>query len=936
MSRAFLNSLVFSVLAALCALVSASAMPPPDPDGLTRVRLECGLELWVHPVRATEDGSGEVCLSLVIRSGAIDEGDEQEGAAFVAKQAAGIDRPGIGPALGSRLRSGFAEDELAFTPGGRTHSAISHGLVEFRLVIDASDEDAWSGALAHARALVGGWRPSDAAFTRAVQMTGEREPPDSPMARARVAVVGALFEGHPIGERPLLPDRRTLAAVTPEAVRAYVRQRYVPSGSVLIVSGDIRPAQAIAVVRKEFEGLEARSGVSGPAALDVSALAGHASGHVIEGYPDAELSLIAFGGREDPDAYSPLDRLLLDRIAISLVSDRLHAEIAAGEPDLLSADPHAVNWLRGSRLMEVSVRCRPAGMRNAALLMGEAIAGIRAGGWTQEEFHRARASLLEHLKGEAVRFAELPAIDVLSWLVSAAMHGEQWTDPRAVYDHAVRLLATTTDERIAARAEAICRPDRLNVVAVAPEHLEGIAAVLRPMVVRTASATPRRKLAGIDAFPIREPAGELAEIAHDPATDVWSAVFGNGVVLRVRSMASPPAAPPFDPYARTEQDDRSRPDDTAGVTLRIAFCDGLVGEDASRVGWSRLAAAAWAYPSVSIGDAPAVRSWMRQRGIVYRAFESEQRFVLEVNAPPGGASDAMALATALIADPGVDPRFVDRARPDALWRTPALDQLGALIVGVDDPRSGPHQEGPVDPGAAGERLASITAAPIEASIVGVLDPEAVLTDAMASLGTLAPRARPRRPDAAWEPLDRSDRDARVTGHPAEYVRGVVFGDMRDLASVRPMVVASRVLDARIRSGAESLEGEARAWLWLGEGIPDRVTLVVRIAGDRALIESAPRMVDEAIESLVSGDLDQSILKEIDRARGGIDRAWERRSFWAARLSTLSWNGLDIGTLSGLPAAYGALTPERVRGVLSQSIGSGAHKRVTVIPETDAE
>ncbi len=939
--------LLCSVLWAAIAVQSPGAQPgpPADPSGLTRERLACGLEVWVSPPEGApgvgrEGGSGEVYLSLVVRSGAIDERDTERGAAFIAKQAAGIERPGIDPSMADRFRSGFSPGDPAFTPEGRGHSAISHALVEFRLVFDAADTEAMGSALSHARALLDGWSPADAAIERAVGMVAGRAPPDSADARARVAVARSLFAGHPIGDRPLLPDADAIESLTPGSVRGYIGRSYVPSDSVLIVVGDVDPGEVLDRAQRAFAGVGDRPGRGGVPALDVSDLTGRVSAHVIEGYPGAELSLIAFSGRGQNGSLTALDRKLIDGVAAGLVGDRLLREIGGVEPDLLSIDTYAVGWLRGSHLTEVSVRTAPPGAANAARTVGSALARMHRDGWTETEIQAARAQLLEALRTDADLDAPPGPVGRLASLVAAVMHDEDWVPRASVLKHAERLLAATTDGTFTERALELFDPDRFNLVMLTPEPADGVGEALGQTVRRLARGGPPPARAGhiTGGLPDGGGVGSINQIAHDPATDVWTATLGNGVVARVKALEDRPGAGRFDPYRRPIAG-RDESAEDAGVTVRVALGAGLVIEDERTLGRTRDAAAAWSYPSMpgSGLGAPSIRAWMRDRGLALRVFESEHRLVLEVNGPPGSARDAIDLAAALIDDPGVDARFVDRAVIENAWSTPALDRLGALVVGERDPRAAsPPDTVRIDAGAADAWLRRLAAAPIEASVVGSFDPESVVSHLPGSLGTLDARAFPERPDGVWGGLPGSERRVTIQGESGEYVHAVTFADMAELGTVRPMVVASRAIDAEIRSRAEEQGVEGRAWLWLGEGIPDRVTLVIRIEGDADAVRSAPGWVDDTIAAFMDGRTEEAAIgKQIERAQREVDRAWERRAFWAARLSTLSWSGLEIDSLSGLRPAYAAITPALVRETLARCIGAGVHKRVTVLPDADA-
>jgi len=953
------NSLLFSVLIAVfagaCCTPSALGAqadsplaavpvppPPPDANGLTRDVLDCGLEVWVHPAGPTRDGTGDVYMGLVIRAGAIDEGNDQRGGAFIAKLASGLERPGLEPGDASRFRTGYRDEGPAFDEEGRGHSAVSHGFVEFRLVFDRSDARAWDAGLSHARALIEDWQPSDEALLEARRMVMERPEPEDADTRARMAVTRALFAGEPLAERPLRPEGEVLARTTPDAVRRYIRERYVPGSAVLVIAGDIEPDEALGLARCAFDGVQPRAVPERGPGINPSAVVGRVSVHRVEGYRSTDVSLIAMGedARDDKNGVHPIDRDILDRLGALLVGERLRAAAARAEPDLISVEAYAVGWIRGSQIAEVSVRAEPTGAPGAARAAATELARVRRDAWTRQEHQAARARLLDELKGEAARWETASIQSVLRALYGAAISERAWVPPRDALSHAVRLLASTTDRDVAKRARSLFEPARLNAVVVSATERDGLDEALGREMIRLAGAQPPPG-APLDVAPavlaMGDTPGTVDEIAHHPSGDVWSAVLGNGVVVRVRPLPDDPDAPRFEPY-NLYAPELEYGQEASGVTVRTALCDGMVREDADSLGRSREAAGAWVYARLKNADAPALRAWMRQRSLTFRAIESEHRVVLEVNGPPGSARDALELAASLINDPGVDARFVGRVEVESDWNTQGLEALGAMLLSQGDPRARPAPVGEgIDADRANEWLRRLARAPIEASIVGDFDPESVVGYAADTLGTLAPRARPDRPLDAWDDLPRDERRLTIEsdrGKGGEWVQGIVFADMPDLRKVRPMVVAGRVLDAELRrlSAERSPDAQARAWIWLGEGIPGRVTLVTRVTGDASAIDGAGTLVDGAIEAVIGGGVtDEAIQAQLDRTRENVERAWERRSFWAMRLSTLSWNGLGVDAIARLPEDYDAITPAMVRETLAGCVGAGVHKCVAVVP-----
>jgi len=78
---------------------------------------------------------------------------------------------------------------------------------------------------------------------------------DEPDSVASENLSRALFPGNALG-LPIAGSPKTLLAMTPERLRAYIRRAYVPSATTVVVSGRFDPARAEDLVCSAFGGLK--------------------------------------------------------------------------------------------------------------------------------------------------------------------------------------------------------------------------------------------------------------------------------------------------------------------------------------------------------------------------------------------------------------------------------------------------------------------------------------------------------------------------------------------------------------------------------------------------------------------------------------------------------------------------------------------------------
>ncbi len=913
----------------LLFILPAHAAPPPpaDPRGLTTLTLDNALQLWVHPTPPPSPEINEVGLWLVIHSGVLAESNDQTGAAYLAKRAAGLGTPSVSGEALDRIGTRFGRPARAAPASSGAHALLSHEAVVYMLVVDAADTDAWSAALAHYADLLDGWSPDAAALTHARALAAERTGKLSPDEQARRRFLPEIFAGQPLGAHDLIPTPDRLDPTADARVRAFIRDHYRPSNATLIIAGPVDPSDAISRVRRTLERVPDAGPAPAPVPGIVRPVGGRVSAHAVPGYDPAEAALLTLTPRADAPAHDPATAAVLDSLAAELVGARVRQAAPLADAGVVSVDTAVKEWLDAARIAEISVRVEPPGLTRAGEGVAEELARIRRDGFTDAQLRAARAEVLARLERDAADWAAAGPQTVLEHLADAArLHGRGpghgWISPTDRLSAAVRVLASTTNDAVLAHARAVFDPAAFACILISSDALApptpeearrilAVAASARP----APRAEPPRSL-----LPDARPA-EVVELSHDPAADTWTATLANGVVVRARRMTGAPTA------------------------VRVTLADGVARETAATLGRTRDATAAWRYPCTDAADAGQVRAWGLARGLSFRPAITDNMLTAEIDADaPGesGAADALALAAALIRAHRADHTYTDRVRPEQPDPGPAVRRLGQLLLDPADPRGlRPSVPERVDPAAADAWLAILAQAPIEAAVVGDLPPEIAIELAAATLGTLPARPSPTHPSAhAWSALPRHEVVERLNDPAAsETALGIVFADARELDFVRPMMIAAAAVQAELASMADAGElggpphpPRPRAWVWLGDGIPDRVTLVVRCQ-DAADPDAARHAIDEAIQRVIDGRSDPAVLTaEIDRARKLVERAHAQPAFWADRLSRLNVHALGPDSLAAMPAAYASITPESVRAALAAAVERGVHKRVIVIKE----
>ena len=133
----------------------------------------------------------------------------------------------------------------------------------------------------------------DMAFHAAIdpeELKSEKEVVIAELKRGKDNPRSVLFEqaqsgalkGTPYGH-PIIGYEETIRAITPEDIRAYIRELYQPGNMLLVVAGDVESGAALAEAEKVFGGCRNTSTLASVQALDASRLGHGASVSVSQG-----------------------------------------------------------------------------------------------------------------------------------------------------------------------------------------------------------------------------------------------------------------------------------------------------------------------------------------------------------------------------------------------------------------------------------------------------------------------------------------------------------------------------------------------------------------------------------------------------------------------------------------------------------------------------
>ena len=231
------------------ALAQAAAPVSPVPAAVSsaaqQFTLKNGMQLIVQP-----DRRAPTAVHMVwVRVGAMDEVDGTSGVAHALEHMMFKGSKRLRPGEFSRRVAALGGQENAFTSWDYTgyYQQIPASRLQEVMQLEAD-------RFAHNQ-----W--PDAEFTKEIEVIKEERrmrTEDNPRALLMEQLYAASYVAFPY-HRPIIGWMGDLDALTPDDVRAFHRQWYVPGNAVVVVAGDVDAAQVRAWAEKTYGSIAARA-----------------------------------------------------------------------------------------------------------------------------------------------------------------------------------------------------------------------------------------------------------------------------------------------------------------------------------------------------------------------------------------------------------------------------------------------------------------------------------------------------------------------------------------------------------------------------------------------------------------------------------------------------------------------------------------------------
>lgn len=941
---------------ALCLAPLAQAgdprvLPVYDPaapltaDGAVERRtLANGLEVVVAP---HANPPGQVAIRVLVGAGSLSEEPDQVGAAYLAPRL-----------LFARARSTPTGERLATNPGAfeppagassPTGNSGEHAWLA--LTAPASNAADLAEALRFVAEFLSAGEFDETLVARfRPQVQDEARRTETKADRIRRVALPALTPNSLLTERVPFPAIEDLCETDSVAVARFIRSRYAPMNTTVVVVGDAEPATVFALASRELANLPSAPIEPAPRLTITPRPRAEA---VVTADPEApcliaELIVTTPATGPARTAQDARGALAVD-LARAALERRLTAALDEPETPLKEVNAWAGD-VGGPMFIGVATATGDtARWRSVASTVADSMRSLAQRGVSESELDAVRRAHLAKLEDAARTAADATSAERALQIVRAEATGAVYQSPAQRCDTARRLLPFVTAEEVSRAAAERFDPSVGTLLLVFPTDAPtpSVSEARRAMEPARTSEKPAGALVTIaraeaapevnEHTPAAAPqgAGSIAEISVNPDAGITSAWLSNGVRVHYRET----------------------PDAGGQIAFAISLIGGRDQEDLSTRGLTLSTQALWGTPATPTIPAADMRERMDAIPLRLLSLIETDRVLIEFAVPGEHAQDALELVAKILEAPRVDAQALERwkwgqLRRDELNAKGAIGVLGAALERAvfppDDPRIGalsPTEVQAITLRASQAWAEHLCGGPIEIGVAGDLRAALALETIASTLGRLTPRPRPVPtpfPDDAPRLLQPVG-DPSVTveygrpNDPAGVLVSIAGADDKDPVAMAHMAMQAQILLNAITQRA-TVERALAQRIFVshspGTGLPGSGLLTIRGLTEPGLADLLLREIDLQIDRVAS---DGVTVGELAEARASalaeIDRAMTNPRYWAREYSDRTFRDRPFGESQRVRQAIEAATAADLGATLSRFDALGERVRIKAMPIT---
>lgn len=765
---------------------------------------------------------------------------------------------------------------------------------------------------------------------------GEQRERDSAAFRAAIADLQDAFEGTRVAVRIPIGVQEVRAAFTADVVRAFWRRWYRPENLTLVVVGDLGALDPAPAIRDLFGDLPVPE--APPAEEPARGTPPQRDDAFAFFHPELPVVTLA-AARTRPWEDEPFTRaevvedLPLD-YARRMVNLRLRELARKEDAPFLQAGLSPSGGLRVAEGTELSVVARPERWQEALAVGEQELRRALQHGFRPQELDEVRKEALRALDEAVEREATRPSASWVREILGAAE--ERLVPTTAATDRELlrpAIEALTPEAcRDALRAEWGRGHLRLSAVGGLDLGADGPARLLAAWEDsgRVEVAPPPELADRAFAYASRaEDAGEVAARSVAEDLGLTQVAFANGVRLNVKAT-----------------DFRERQ-----VLVLARVGQGLLTLPPERFPVAWMAGQAFDQFALGQHDPDELRRLTAGRQVGATFSVGENAFVLRGSTTPDDLLLQLDLMRATLVDPGWREEALAEVRRGLppIFEQLAHDPSGPLQLSFlrrlhsGDPRFALPPREALEAVTLDEIRAwlapLLAGSPIELTVVGDVDVEAVVAAAARTFGALPPRAQPADHAERLQVALASGLHDEATIE-TELDKSLLFlvqplTDGRDAAVRRRLNLLGRVVDDRLRVLVREREGLAYspgAAVNASDVYPGVGYLLMNVFADPARVADARKACLSIADSLAT---DGVTAEELERMRtpllAQLRDQMRNNGFWLGVLQDCQARPAALDEIRRVESDYLAITAETLGALAKQYLGSARASWLVVTP-----
>ncbi|CAN5409087.1 insulinase family protein [soil metagenome] len=928
-----------AVVLSICLLaVAQDAKPQPagelprDPNNVYG-QFDNGFS---YIVRHNANPPGKVALNLHVKTGSINESEQQNGLAhFIEHMAFNGStnfKPGELIPLMSKLGMVFGADSNAHTT---LHETV------YKLTMPDTKPETIDLAMKIFADYANGLQFGDDEISseRGVILE-EKRSHLSVDERMRKMLMQQVFADTQLARHDVIGDEETLKTIQRSEFVDYWDAFYRPENMTLVVVGDIDPQLVIAQAKDRFGSIKGRgeSRQAAKAGLKPTQST-HAFIFTDPEQVSAEVGFMSMKPARPPTTTEPqLRQSLVDDLGNWIVNRRFDEIVRSGGAPFRDATVDNTDFIGEAMIMQAQGEGEPKDWNK---ILDAVVAEVNRAidhGFTDREVELAKSDRLSNAERAVQTESTRDSNQIVGGLSGAIGLKRPIMSAQQRLDFTKKFLGEINKDELHKAFVSNFKSNAYNYILSMPSNKEGLKLPSQEDVLAAASAAwakkteapEDQKLAG--SILASEPdAGKVASSETDKDLEITTVTFENDVVMHHK----------FTDYKKDQ------------VTIRITLPGGAIEETPDNKGISEVASLIAARPATSRFTSSQVRDLMTGKKVSVRGSIGLDTLSLGVSGSPAELPLGMQLAYAILTDGRLEQSALDEWKKTEIQlyerkktspEGQIQDAFAKTIYGGDfrmldlTPEQIARQErSPAE--AWFKRIAGNAA--IEVAMVGDIkldDAQALVAKYVGSL----PKRTGKFDDL--NPLRKITRGAgpykksiqiKAMADKAFTLAGFISCDELD-PERRPLTLASQILTERMNDRIrekEQLVYSIQAFNLPGKAIPHTGIMCAAAPTDP---KNANKLADVVIEMFKDfadkGPTEEELATAKKQTLNTLKDQMKEPSYWLAQISEMAYRGKPLSQIKEMPAIYETFSVSQVQGAVKKFLKDDSIVKIEIVPE----